>query len=152
MDGKVLCFYKKSNNSKAMETTKEEMMQFLRELQDLQIWLLNSGRKFSLIIRLYGNIRIYASVVGLTYRGVNLSNMKPFNDNVANLKDFIDFVKSLNSTCASMSNEDLRMYIDEHTSDLVLKYLDKLGVEHEDILWGDGIDELWEECVDYLDD
>ena len=67
-------------------------------------------------------------------------------------KDFIDFVKSLNSTCASMSNEDLRMYIDEHTSDLVLKYLDKLGVEHEDILWGDGIDELWEECVDYLDD
>ena len=67
-------------------------------------------------------------------------------------KDFIDFVKSLNSTCASMSNKDLRMYIDEHTSDLVLKYLDKLGVEHEDILWGDGIDELWEECVDYLDD
>ena len=67
-------------------------------------------------------------------------------------KEFIDFVKSLNSTCASMSNEDLRMYIDEHTSDLVLKYLDKLGVEHEDILWGDGIDELWEECVDYLDD
>ena len=67
-------------------------------------------------------------------------------------KDFIDFVKSLNSTCASMSNEDLRMYIDGHTSDLVLKYLDKLGVEHEDILWGDGVDELWEECVDYLDD
>ena len=67
-------------------------------------------------------------------------------------KDFINFVKSLNSTCASMSNEDLRMYIDGHTSDLVLKYLDKLGVEHEDILWGDGIDELWEECVDYLDD
>ena len=67
-------------------------------------------------------------------------------------KDFIDFVKSLNSTCTSMSNEDLRMYIDGHTSDLVLKYLDKLGVEHEDILWGDGIDELWEECVDYLDD
>lgn len=67
-------------------------------------------------------------------------------------KDFIDFVKSLNSKCASMSNEDLRMCIDEHMGDLVLKYLDKLGVEHEDILWGDGIDELWEECVDYLDD
>ena len=67
-------------------------------------------------------------------------------------KDFIDFVKSLNSTCASMSNEDLRMCIDEHMGDLVLKYLDKLGVEHEDILWGDGIDELWEECVNYLND
>ena len=76
-----------------METTKEEMIMLLRELQDLQIWLLNSGRKFSLIIRLYGNIRIYASVVGLTYSAVNLSNIKPFNDNVANLKDFIDFVK-----------------------------------------------------------
>lgn len=67
-------------------------------------------------------------------------------------KDFINFVKSLNSTCASMSNEDLLMHIDEHMGNLVLKYLDKLGVEHEDILWGDGIDELWEECVDYLDD
>ena len=44
------------------------------------------------------------------------------------------------------------MHIDEHMGNLVLKYLDKLGVEHEDILWGDGIDELWEECVDYLDD
>ena len=76
-----------------METTKEEMIMLLRELQDLQMWLLNSGCKFSLIIRLYGNIRIYASVVGLTYSAVNLSNRKPFNENVANLKDFIDFVK-----------------------------------------------------------
>ena len=76
-----------------METTKEEMIMLLRELQDLQIWLLNSGRKFSLIIRLYGNIRIYASVVGLTYSAVSLFNRKPFNENVANLKDFIDFVK-----------------------------------------------------------
>ena len=82
-----------------METTKEEMIQFLRELQDLQIWLLNSGRKFSLIIRLYGNIRIYASVVGLAYSAVNLSNRNPFNENVANLKDFIDFVKEKEYEC-----------------------------------------------------
>ena len=82
-----------------METTKEEMIMLLRELQDLQMWLLNSGRKFSLIIRLYGNIRIYASVVGLTYSAVNLSNIKPFNDNVANLKDFIDCVKEKEYEC-----------------------------------------------------
>ena len=99
MDGKVLFFYKKSNNSKTMETTKEEMVMLLRALQDLQMWLLNSGRKFSLIIRLYGNIRIYASVVGLTYSAVNLFNRKPFNENVANLKDFIDFVKEKEYEC-----------------------------------------------------
>lgn len=33
---------------------------------------------------------------------------------------------------------------------LVLRYLDTLGVEHGE--WGDGIDELWEECNDYLND
>ena len=100
VDGKkVLWFFKKSNNSKTMETTKEEMMQFLRELQDLQIWLLNSGRNFSFIITLYGNLKIFASVVGLTYRGVNLSNRKPFNENVAKLKDFIDFVKEKEYEC-----------------------------------------------------
>ena len=93
MDGKVLCFYKKSNNSKTMETTNEEMMQLLRELQDLQMWLLNNGRNFSFFIKLCGNFKIFASVVGLAYRSVNLYNRKPFNENVTNLKDFIDFVK-----------------------------------------------------------
>lgn len=67
-------------------------------------------------------------------------------------RDFINFVKSLNSTCASMSNEDLRKFIDEHINALVLKYLDKLGIEHEDVEWEDGIDELWIECSNYLDD
>ena len=76
-----------------METTKEEMIMLLRELQDLQMWLLNSGRKFSLIITICGNIKIFASVVGLTYRGVNLSNRNQFNKNVAKLYDFIDYVK-----------------------------------------------------------
>lgn len=82
-----------------METTKEEMMQFLRELQDLQMCLLNSVCKFSLIIRIYGNIRIFASVVGLAYRSVNLYSRKPFNENVANLKYFIDFVKEKEYEC-----------------------------------------------------
>ena len=82
-----------------METTKDGMMILLRELHDLQMWLLNSGRKFSIIITLYGNLKIFSSVVGLTYRGVNLSNRKPFNENVANLKDFIEFVKEKEYEC-----------------------------------------------------
>ena len=82
-----------------METTKEEMMILLRELQDLQQWLLNRESKFSLIITLCGNLKIFASVVGLTYRGVNLSNRKPFKKNVANLEDFMDFVKEKEYEC-----------------------------------------------------
>ena len=101
MDGKVLWFFKKSNNSKTktMETTKEEMIQFLRELQDLQMWLLNSGRNFPFFIKLCGNFKIFASVVGFAYRSVNLYNRKPFNENVANLKDFIYFVKEKEYEC-----------------------------------------------------
>ena len=93
VDGKVLWFFKKSNNSKTMETTKEEMIQFLRELQDLQMWLMNRDSKSSLILRINGNRKIFASVVGIIYRSVNVYERWPFNENVANIKDFIDFVK-----------------------------------------------------------
>ena len=82
-----------------METTKEEMIILLRELQDLQMWLMNRESKLSLIITLCGNLKIFASVVGLTYHGVNLSNRKPFNKNVANLEDFFDFVKEKEYEC-----------------------------------------------------
>ena len=101
MGSKVLWLIRQSNNSKTktMGTTKEEMIMLLRELQDLQMWLMNSGRKFSLIITLSGNLKIFASVVGLTYRGVNLSNRKPFNKNVAKLYDFIDYVKRTEYEC-----------------------------------------------------
>lgn len=67
-------------------------------------------------------------------------------------EDFIDFIKTLDSKWASVSNEDLRKLIDEHINSLVLRYLDRLGIEHGDVEWGDGIDELWEECNDYLND
>ena len=92
---KVLWFFKKSNNSKTktMETTKEEMMQFLRELQELQMWLMNRDSKSSLILRINGNRKIFASVVGIILRSVNVYERWPFNENVANIKDFIDFVK-----------------------------------------------------------
>lgn len=67
-------------------------------------------------------------------------------------EDFIDFIKTLDSKWASVSNEDLRKFIDENINALVLKYLDRLGIEHGDVEWGDGIDELWKECDDYLND
>lgn len=67
-------------------------------------------------------------------------------------RDIIDFVRSLNPRYASMSDKDLQKYIDEHISTLVLRYLDRLGVEYGDVEWEDGIDELWNECTDYLDD
>lgn len=76
-----------------METTKEEMMQFLRELQDLQMWLMNRDSKSSLILRINGNRKIFASVVGIIYRSVNVYERRLFNENVANLKYFIDLVK-----------------------------------------------------------
>lgn len=82
-----------------METTKEEMMILLRELQDLQMWLLNRESKLSLIFILNGNRQILASVVGITYRCVNMSERKPFNENVANLEDFMDFVKEKEYEC-----------------------------------------------------
>lgn len=68
------------------------------------------------------------------------------------VEDFIDFIKTLDSKWDSVSNEDLRKFIDENINSLVLKYLDRLGIEHGDVEWGDGIDELWKECDDYLND
>lgn len=68
------------------------------------------------------------------------------------VEDFIDFIKTLDSKWDAVSNEDLRKFIDENINALVLKYLDRLGIEHGDVEWGDGIDELWEECNDYLND
>lgn len=67
-------------------------------------------------------------------------------------EDFIDFIKTLDSKLASVSNGDLRKFIDENINSLVLKYLDRLGIEYGDVEWGDGIDELWKECDDYLND
>ena len=82
-----------------METTKEEMIMLLRELQDLQMWLMNRDSKSSLILRINGNRKIFASVVGIIYRSVNVYERRPFNENVANLEDFIDFVKEKEYEC-----------------------------------------------------
>lgn len=67
-------------------------------------------------------------------------------------RDIVDFVESYYPPASIMSDEDLLKYIGEHIDTLVPYYLDKRGVEHGDIEWGDGIDELWNECVEYLSD
>lgn len=85
-----------------METSKEEMMMLLRELQDLQTWLLNRGSKLSLIVTFCGNLKIISKVVysrGLTYRNVEVTENKSYNENLYNLKDFMDYVTKLEYGC-----------------------------------------------------
>lgn len=67
-------------------------------------------------------------------------------------RDIIEFTRDHFPVCYLMSDSDLLKYMSENICNLVLMYLDHLEIEHEDVEWGDGIDELWEECVDYLSD
>lgn len=80
-----------------METTKDEMMMLLRELQDLQQWLLNRGSKLTLAV-VFGGEHFFSIIArlitdrDLAYRAVDVSERKPFSENFSNLKDFIDYV------------------------------------------------------------
>ena len=83
MDCKVLCFYKKSNNSKTMGTTKEEMIMLLRELQDLQQWIYNSSHEITLDINfcvfenstaIYGYVSLVSDMVGMS-KSIHLYSM-----------------------------------------------------------------------------
>lgn len=83
-----------------METTKEEMMQFLRKLQDLQMWLLNRGSELTLAV-VFGGEHFFSIIArlitdrDLAYRAVDVSERRPFNENVANLEDFMNYVTKL---------------------------------------------------------
>lgn len=83
-----------------METTKEEMMLLLRELHDLQMWLLKRGSKLTLAV-VFGGEHFFSIIArlitdrDLAYRAVDVSERKPFNENVANLEDFMDYVTKL---------------------------------------------------------
>ena len=103
MDGKVLCFYKKSNNSKTMETTKEEMMQFLRELQDLQMCIYDSLHEITLDINfcvfenstaIYGYVSLFSDIVGLS-KSVSLHSIISYEQNRTQLNYFIEYAKKL---------------------------------------------------------
>ena len=85
-----------------METTKEEMMMLLRELQDLQMWLSNSLQEILLDINfnvLENSIAIYGNV-GFFFdfrmnKGVNLYSNSSYEENRTQLNYFIEYVKKL---------------------------------------------------------
>ena len=66
-------------------------------------------------------------------------------------KDFIDYIKSY-PKCSSLSNKDLISYIEDHIHSLTESYLSSLGVTFGDINWDSGLDELYDECNNYLND
>lgn len=85
-----------------METTKEEMMMLLRELQDLQMWLSDSLHEILLDINfnvLENSIAIYGNVgFFLDFRmnkGVNLYSNSSYEENRTQLNYFIEYVKKL---------------------------------------------------------
>ena len=101
MDGKVLWFCKKSNNSKTMETTKEEMMMILRKLQDLQVWLsTNSLYEISLNVdfNIFEDsimINCYTSDFDEKGKSVWLYSFKSYEENLKQLNYFVKYVKKL---------------------------------------------------------
>ena len=86
-----------------METTKEEMMQFLQELQNLQLWLSNSSHEISLYIifsvfenstAIYGYVSLFSDIVGLS-KSIHLYSMSSYEENRTQLNYFIEYVKKL---------------------------------------------------------
>ena len=106
VDGKVLFFYKKNNNSKTMETTKEEMVRILRKLQDLQMWLykIDSVVKFDIYTSPQHDGYIYCSAscdenISKESFFIGFSNDCSLNDNKRKLGSFIEHVTKLEYEC-----------------------------------------------------
>lgn len=82
-----------------METTKEEMMQLLRELQNLQQRLPNSLHEIQISIDLYideNSIRIYCyTVLFSVTKSVYLYSRGSYEENRKQLNYFIEYVKKL---------------------------------------------------------
>ena len=100
---KVLWFFKKSNKSKTMETTKEEMMILLQELQNLQQWIYNSSHEITLDINfcvfenstaIYGYVSLFSDIVGMS-KSIHLYSMSSYEENRTQLNYFIEYVKKL---------------------------------------------------------
>ena len=86
-----------------METTKEEMMQFLRELQDLQQWISNSSHEITLDINfcvfenstaIYGYVSLFSDIVGLS-KSISLHSIISYEQNRTQLNYFVKYVKKL---------------------------------------------------------
>ena len=107
VDGKkVLWFFKKSNNSKTMETTKEEMIRILRKLHDLQMWLysIDSVVKFDIYTSPQDEGYIYCSAscdenISKESLFIGFSNDCSLNDNKRKLGSFIEHVTKLEYEC-----------------------------------------------------
>ena len=85
-----------------METTKEEMMMLLRELQNLQQWLFNSLHEILLdvnfnvlenSIAIYGHVGFFGDV--RMNKGVYLYSNSSYEENRKQLNYFIEYVKKL---------------------------------------------------------
>ena len=104
VDGKkVLWFFKKSNNSKTMETTKNEMIQFLRELQELQMCIYDSLHEITLDINfcvfenstaIYGYVSLFSDIVGLS-KSISLHSIISYEQNRTQLNYFVEYAKKL---------------------------------------------------------
>ena len=67
-------------------------------------------------------------------------------------KDFIAYIKSHYPQCSLLSNKDLMNYIYNHIHSLIEAYLSSLGLTFGDINWDSGLDDLYDECNNYLND
>lgn len=89
-----------------METTKEEMIQFLRELQDLQMWLYRIDSVVKLEIytspqdegHIYCNAFCDENVSRANFYG-GFSNDCSFNENKKNIDSFVENVTKLEYGC-----------------------------------------------------
>ena len=86
-----------------METTKKEMMQFLRELQDLQMWIYNSSHEITLDINfcvfenstaIYGYVSLFSDIEGLS-ESLNLYSTNSYEQNRTQLNYFVEYAKKL---------------------------------------------------------
>ena len=86
-----------------METTKEEMMQFLQELQNLQLWLSNSSHEITLDINfcvfenstaIYGYVSLFSDIKG-TSKSIYLYSCSSYDENRTQLNYFVEYAKKL---------------------------------------------------------
>ena len=86
-----------------METTKEEMMQFLRELQDLQMCIYDSLHEITLDINfcvfenstaIYGYVSLFSDIVGLS-KSISIHSFVSYDQNRTQLNYFVEYVKKL---------------------------------------------------------
>ena len=86
-----------------METTKEEMIMLLRELQDLQQWISNSSHEITLYITfcvfenstaIYGYVSLFSDIAVMS-ESLNLYSISTYERNRTKLNYFVEYAKKL---------------------------------------------------------